>query len=117
MQNQFYLTLPATASSEDAMAIQRELQTVPGVEQVGADAVRSRGLDPHSLSIWFNVATAVFSAAGVALPFFLRIKDLIKKKKLAAVTLKLPDGTEIALENITAEEVEQVLKKVQDSQT
>jgi hypothetical protein len=40
---------------------------------------------------------------------------MIKKKKIAAATLKLPDGTEIAIENTTVDEIEQILKKITDT--
>lgn len=110
MQDQFQIILPATVSEKDFQAIQAELSNAEGI--VNASRVGTRGADASSLTMLFNVATAVLGAASVLLPLVIKLKRLIKPKKIAA-TLKLPDGTEIALENTTVEDIEQILKTLE----
>jgi len=114
MQGQFQIILPKTTSEQDVKAIQKELKNLAGIEHAGTASSRTRGLDANTVIIGFKVASAVLSAISAGVPLFLKIKDMIKKKKIAAATLKLPDGTEIALENTTVDEIEQVLKKIKD---
>jgi hypothetical protein len=113
MQDQFQIILPATTSAKDVKAIQGELKNIEGIQSAGT--IGTRGLDPGTVTIWFQVATAVLSAISAGVPLFLKIKDMIKKKKIAAAILKLPDGTEIAIENTTVDEIEQILKKITDT--
>jgi len=110
MQDQFQIILPATVSEKDLKAIQAELNNIDGI--VNAGRVGTRGVDASSLNMLFNIATAVFSVAGVLLPLAIKIKRIIKPKKISA-TLKLPDGTEIALESTTVEDIEQILKTLE----
>jgi len=112
MQDQFQIILPATVSEKDLKAIQAELNNTNGI--VNAGKVGTRSMDANSLIMLFNVATAVLSAVSVLIPLVIKIKRMIKQKKIAA-TLKLPDGTEIALESTSVEDIEQVLKKIAES--
>jgi hypothetical protein len=107
MPDQFQIILPATVSKQELESIQNELKSLNGIENAGAAAVR--GLDPETIAIAFKVAGAVLAAVGAGVPLFQKIMNMIRKRKIASAHIKFPDGTEIALENATMNEIEEML--------
>ena len=112
MENFVTISLPQGISENDSLEIQNLLQGIDSVEDVSPVVSRS-GFDPASILLWVQVAGGVFGVVSAALPIIQKIREIVRGKKLSGVKIKLPDGTEISVDESSMEDIETILKASQ----
>jgi hypothetical protein len=110
MENKLTISLPATVSKEEIESIQNALKEIEAV--VDAGTASSRGIDPATVMVWFEVAGGILGAISTAILVFQRIRAMIRGKGITGATIRFADGTEISVDNATPEEIERILREV-----
>jgi hypothetical protein len=102
------ITLPNSVSQTEIAEIAQALKEVQAVESV--QETTSRGLDPATIKVWIEVAVGVIGFLSAAMPVIKKVIATIRGKGITGAKIKLPNGTEISVDNASSEEIEKILK-------
>lgn len=111
MEELFHITLSGTASKKDAEALQNEVKALDVTIDTGCMATRS--LDPASIIIWVEIASATLGVLTTAATLFHKITEIIKKNKISGAKIKLPNGVEFSVDNATVTDIEKCLRSLE----
>ncbi len=108
------ITLPTSVSKTEIAEISQALKKVQAVESV--QETTSRGVDPATAKIWIEVAVGVVGLVSAAIPVIKEIITMIRGKGISGAQIKLPNGTEISVDNASSEEIEKIIKMTEQKQ-
>ena len=113
MEDAFTITLPKGTRSADLDILQSELRELDGIDDVGSmDAL---SVTPQEAMLWVQTAAGVIGLATAAVPLFEKIRGLFRKKSVRGAQVTLGDGTVIKFDDVTADELERLLKAARDN--
>jgi hypothetical protein len=105
------IALPGSVSEADIAEITqtlKEIQTVESVKDTRSPVQRS--VDPATIQVWIEVAVSVVGFISAAMPLIKKVIATIRGKGITGAKIKLPNGTEISVDNASSEEIEKILK-------
>jgi hypothetical protein len=102
------ITLPNSVSKTEIAEIAQSLKEAQAVESVQEKT--SRGVDPATIKVWIEVAIGVVGFISAAMPVIKNVIATIRNKGISGAKIKLPNGTEISVDNANPEEIEKILK-------
>lgn len=108
MNERLAIELPDDLSQvkqEELIASLRQIDEVKGAENLGP----SRGLDLQTISIGIQLATQIKGLIGPAVK---KIIGTIQGHQIKGVRLSLPDGTSIAVDEISPKDLDNLLKRL-----
>lgn len=108
MQDVFTITLPETASKSDVQALRDSLKQMESVKS--ARSVTPRGVDPNAVMVWVQVASGALGAISTGVPLIKGAIDQIRGKGIKGVTIELPSGVKISVDNASAADIEKLVR-------
>jgi hypothetical protein len=114
MPDTLTVTLPGSISAADIAEITqalKEIQAVESLKDTGPPV--QRGVDPATIKVWIEVAISVAGFISAAMPLIKKIIATIRGKGITGAKIKLPNGTEISVDNASHEEIEKILKAME----
>src|SRR5260370_29901613 len=108
MSDTFTIEFPAEVSDSELESIQAQLREMSEVEDAGS--MNARSIDAQSLMLWVQIATSAVGLVSAGVPLVQRVVEMIRGKGLKGVKLMLSDGTSFSADEISAQELEKVLK-------
>lgn len=108
MSDTFTIEFPADVSDSELESIQAQLREMSEVEDAGS--MNARSIDAQSLMLWVQIATSAVGLISAGVPLVQRVVEMIRGKGLKGVKLMLSDGTSFSADEISAAELEKVLK-------
>lgn len=102
------ITLPNSVTKTEIAEITQVLKEAQAVESV--QETTSRGLDPATIKVWIEVAIGVVGFVSAAMPLIKKVIATIRGKGITGAKIKLPNGTEISVDNASPEQIEKILK-------
>jgi hypothetical protein len=109
MSQRITIVLPGAVPERDAREVQNWLERLDSVDKVSQVTTRS-AIDPASIIFWIQITSGVLGAVGAMLPVIQKIIKIIRNKKISDATIRLPNGTEISLDESSAEEIVKILE-------
>jgi hypothetical protein len=108
MDNIFMIEFPAGVSNDQVEALQTEIQQLEKVEAAGSTEQRS--VDIVTLGMWIQTASEAMKVAGVALPLFQKVAELIRGKGIKGAKIQFKNGTEISVDEISVADMERLIR-------
>jgi hypothetical protein len=108
MAERLAIELPAGVGEEardELVASLQDIEEVDAAENLGP----SRSVDLETISIGVQLAAQIGGLAG---PVVKRIVGLIRGRDIKGVELSLPDGTTIAVDEISSEDLDHLLERM-----
>ena len=109
MADTFLISLPEGISEDDMRDIKNVLKGIDSVEDAGSVSSRT-GIDPQSIMLWVQLATGVLGVTSTGIVIAQKLKELFRKKRVSGARVKLPNGTEISLDESSADEIAKILE-------
>lgn len=104
------IELPAGLSAEHASAFREALAAMTGVEAAEeSPREKTRSLDPQAVQMVVTTASAAIAGLNGLVPLIQQVLGLFKKKGIPGAKITLPNGTVIEADNMTADEVQQLV--------
>jgi cell division protein FtsX len=114
MPDKLTITLPGSISAADIAEITQALKEIQAVESVkDTRSPVQRGVDPATLKVWVEIAVGVVGFVSAAMPLIKKVIATIRGKGISGAKIKLPNGTEISVDNASHEEIEKILKAME----
>jgi hypothetical protein len=107
MSERLAIELPDNLSEEEQNELVASLRAIDEVEQ--ADNLGpSRSVDLETISVGVQLATQIGGLIG---PVVTKIIEVIRGRQIKGVTLSLPDGTTVAIDEISRKDLDQLLER------
>jgi hypothetical protein len=107
MSERLAIELPDDLSEEEQNELVASLRAIDEVEQ--ADNLGpSRSVDLETISVGVQLATQIGGLIG---PVVSKIIEVVRGRQIKGVTLSLPDGTTIAIDEISGKDLDQLLER------
>jgi hypothetical protein len=113
MEDVFEIELPASATEEDAAALEDALKQLDEVEDAGS--TESRGIDPGMVSLWVQAVSGSLGVIGTAVPIIRKVLGVIRGRGVRGARLKLADGTEISVDEASEADLERLIRAAKES--
>ncbi len=111
------IALPGSISEADIAEITQALKEIQAVESVkDTRSPVQRSVDPATIKVWIEVAIGVVGFVSAAMPLIKKVIAMIRNKGIAGAKIKLPSGAEISVDNASPEEIEKILKAMEQKQ-
>lgn len=108
------IALPGSISEAEIAEITQALKEIQAVESVkDTRPPVQRGVDPATIKVWIEVAIGVIGFISAAMPLIKKVIATIRGKGISGAKIKLPNGTEISVDNASPEEIEKILKAME----
>jgi hypothetical protein len=107
------IELPEGTSQDTLQELSDELSQLEEVEETSAP---QRSVIGTALMV-VQVAGPVLEAVSTALPIIQKITGLIRGKGVTGAKIELPDGTKIAVDNASADDIERLLNAATGSRS
>ncbi|MCI0691366.1 hypothetical protein L0337_05090 [candidate division KSB1 bacterium] len=108
------IALPGSISEAEIAEITQALKEIQAVESVkDTRSPVQRGVDPATIKVWIEVAIGVIGFISAAMPLIKKVIAMIRNKGISGAKIKLPNGTEISVDNASPEEIEKILKAME----
>ena len=106
MSERLAIELPTDLSEEEQNELVSSIQALDEVEQ--ADNLGpSRSVDLQTISVGIQLATQLGGLIG---PVVNKIIEVIRGRHIKGVTVSLPDGTTVAIDEISRKDLDQLLE-------
>ena len=107
MSARLAIELPDDLSEEEQNEVVASIRAIDEVEQ--ADNLGpSRSVDLETISVGIQLATQL---GGLISPVVTKIIEVIRGRHIKGVTLSLPDGTTVAIDEISGRDLHQLLER------
>jgi Na+/H+ antiporter NhaC len=107
MSDNFTISLPDAVPEQELKLLVDELRATRAVENVLP--VAERGVGAAEFLVWIQVVGGALGAVSTAVGIFEVILKKLRGSKTKGATITLLNGTKIALDGMTAEEVAKVV--------
>jgi hypothetical protein len=107
MSERLAVELPNDLSEEEQNELVASIRAIDEVDQ--ADNLGpSRSVDLETISVGIQLATQLGGLIG---PVVTKIVEVIRGRHIKGVTVSLPDGTTLAIDEISREDLDQLLER------
>lgn len=111
MKNILRMVLPRHA---DPAAAEEARKEVAGLKEVkSARLVRPRSAAADAM-LWISLAANVVGIAATGAGLIEKVRAAFKKRRLEGVHIELPDGVRVSLDTATPEEVQRLVRVMQE---
>ena len=108
MRDRLAIELPPDLSEEEQNELVTSIQAIDEVEDA-ENLGPSRSVDLETISVGVQLATQIGGLVG---PVVKKIIDVIKGRSIKGVKLSLPNGTTVAVDEISGKDLDNLLAQV-----
>ena len=103
------IQLPDDSAPEVRHELVSELKAMDGVNDAGD--LTARNVGPQEIRMWVELIGTVVTTAGAAVPVFQKLLDVLRRKEIRGVKVKLANGTVLDVDHIDAEQLKELVGK------
>ena len=113
MKNILRMVLPKHSDPKAAEEARKDLEEMKEVKNVRIVRPRSGAAEAM---IWISVAANVVGIAATGAGLLEKLRAAFRKRRLEGVHIELPDGVRVSLDSATPEEVQHLVRVMQEDE-
>lgn len=107
MCDSIQISFPSSAPRAEVDTIQNMLKNLNEIQDAGS--IASRSVDPASIMIWIQVVSGMLGLVATGMPVIEKIIKMIRSKGISGAIIKLPNGTELPVDNASGSDIAKLL--------